>query len=230
MTPVRRPAGRANLNQEIAAHLREEIFAGRLRPGSRVDQDAVAEAAGVSKLPVREALISLEVEGLLVSVPRRGTFVATLTEADIEDHFKIFGAVSAMSAEIAAGELSEADVDELATLVTRMRSVSDAAELDRLNDELHRRINKSGSRRLRSVIRLLAGSMPAKFFEYAEGCEGTAHREHQEIVDALRARDASAAAEAVRRHFESSGALTVSLLRSRGFWDEESDDSTGRGK
>jgi DNA-binding GntR family transcriptional regulator len=222
MTPARRPAGRANLNQEIAAHLREEIFAGRLRPGSKVDQDAVAEAEGVSKLPVREALISLEVEGLLVSIPRRGTFVARLTEADIEDHFKIFGAVSAMSAEIAASALSDAEVDGLAALVTEMRATSDAAELDRLNDELHRRINQTGSRRLRSVIRLLAGSMPARFFEYAEGGAETAHREHQAIVDALRDRDASAAAEAVRQHFESSGALTVFLLRSRGFWDDES--------
>jgi DNA-binding GntR family transcriptional regulator len=78
-----------NLKHAVASLIRERIFSGGLRPGSRVDQDALAEAFGVSTMPVREALISLEAEALVVNVPRRGSYVADLTRDDVRDHYRI---------------------------------------------------------------------------------------------------------------------------------------------
>jgi DNA-binding GntR family transcriptional regulator len=82
----------ANVRERIAAHLRSEIFNGRLRPGTKIDQEAVAAATGASRMPVREALIILEREALLVWSPFRGAFVAELTEQDVRDHFALLAA------------------------------------------------------------------------------------------------------------------------------------------
>jgi DNA-binding GntR family transcriptional regulator len=83
----------ANRREEIAAYLRSEIFNGRLRPGSKVDQDAVAAAMATSRIPVREALVILEREALVVWSPFRGTFVADVTEQDVRDHFALLAGV-----------------------------------------------------------------------------------------------------------------------------------------
>ena len=61
---------RGNLADEVADHIRDSILTGRLRPGTRIDQDAIARDMGVSRLPVREALISLDQEGLVRTLPR----------------------------------------------------------------------------------------------------------------------------------------------------------------
>ena len=211
------PLSRTNLNAKVATHIREEIFAGRMRPGSRLDQDGLAARLGVSKIPVREAIIALEVEGLVVSYPHRGAFVAQVTPDDVRDHFAIFGAVSSMAAARAATELGPDEVAALADVLDRMQAPG--APLDHLNDELHRRINRAGSRRLRSVIGLLATAMPTRFFETTDPSAGDiAHDEHAAIVEAIRDGDAEMAAEVTRRHFERSGAVAVQSLKERGFW------------
>ncbi|HEX5587454.1 MAG TPA: GntR family transcriptional regulator [Acidimicrobiia bacterium] len=86
----------ANRREEIAAYLRSEIFGGRLRPGTKVDQDAVAAAMGTSRIPVREALVILEREALVVWSPFRGTFVTDFTEQDVRDHFALLAGVGSV--------------------------------------------------------------------------------------------------------------------------------------
>jgi DNA-binding GntR family transcriptional regulator len=94
LAPLPPSAGEgANRREEIAAYLRNEIFSGRLRPGTKIDQDAVARAMATSRIPVREALVILEREALVVWSPFRGTFVANITEQDVRDHFALLAAV-----------------------------------------------------------------------------------------------------------------------------------------
>jgi DNA-binding GntR family transcriptional regulator len=75
--------------EEIARRLREAIHEGRLEPGQRVRQEAVANEYGVSRLPVREALRRLETEGLVVIMPHSGARVASLNFAECEEIYKI---------------------------------------------------------------------------------------------------------------------------------------------
>jgi DNA-binding GntR family transcriptional regulator len=94
VAPLSPSAGEgANRREEIAAYLRSEIFSGRLRPGTKVDQDAVAAAMAASRIPVREALIILEREALVVWSPFRGTFIAEISEQDVRDHFALLAGV-----------------------------------------------------------------------------------------------------------------------------------------
>ena len=78
MSDARRVPRRRNLSEDVAEYIREGIMSGALRPGTRIDQDAIAADLGVSRLPVREALISLDKEGLINTIPRRGAFVARM--------------------------------------------------------------------------------------------------------------------------------------------------------
>jgi DNA-binding GntR family transcriptional regulator len=214
-------ARRQNLKQDVATHLRDEIFSGALKPGIRIDQDALAAAVGVSRLPVREALIQLEGEGMVVNVPRRGAFVAPLEPEDIEDHFEMYGVLSGVAAARAASLGSEQLVKEISEVSAKMRRATDPDEHDRLNFTFHQLINKAGgSRRLISVLRTLSDNMPSHFFSSNNEWEfrERAFAEHDEIVAAIKAGETDGAAKAVANHFKHVGEQAVRSLSSTGFW------------
>lgn len=213
---------RQNLKQDVATHLRDQIFSGALKPGERIDQDGLADAVGVSRLPVREALIKLEAEGMVVNLPRRGAFVALLEPEDITDHFEMYGVLSGVAAARAASLGSAALVDDLNDISSLMRKATDPDEHDRLNFRFHQLINKAGSsRRLISVLRILSDNMPSHFFtsnnEWA--FRERAFAEHDQIVAAIKAGDAGGAASAITNHFRHVGEQAVHSLRSAGFWN-----------
>src|SRR5438093_2024313 len=107
-TPLRSgPVNHPSLKDAAAAYLRQQILTGKLTPGTKIDQDEVSEALGMSRLPVREALIELANESLVDAVPRRGAFVARLERADIVDHYRIFGLIAGLAASRAATSLTD---------------------------------------------------------------------------------------------------------------------------
>lgn len=219
---------RSNLKDSVAAHIRELIFSGQLRPGSKVDQEQIASQLGVSKLPVREALISLENEALIHNLPRRGAFVAQLTPDDVRDHYRIYGLLSAIAAERAARLLTDDELDELDRLLAAMEAADvPADELEALNFEFHRMINRAGgSNRLAAVLRLFADSIPTRFYEFTTGWSDHAADHHRVILRALRARDAQAASQAMADHLTSGGDYAVRLLAESGFWASDDGAAT----
>ena len=78
-----------SLHDEVASRLREQIFAGTLPPGSFLDEAALCERLEISRTPLREALKVLVAEGLLRHEPRRGCFVAEVTESDLDEIFPV---------------------------------------------------------------------------------------------------------------------------------------------
>lgn len=215
-------AARSNLKDVVASFVRTLIFSGELRPGVHLDQDWIAAQLGVSKLPVREAMLTLGYEGLVEHRPRRGAFVAQLGPQDVRDHYHIYGLVSALAARRAAESLDEDDIGELDRLLTRMdRADVDAQEKERLNFEFHRIINRAGaSTRLLSSLRVLANSMPPRFYDFVPGWEELARTHHQGILDAIRERDPETAARVMCEHLEAGGDRVVWLLEQSGFWDD----------
>jgi DNA-binding GntR family transcriptional regulator len=227
-TSDRDPVGvqlrRHNLKEDVAACIRELIFGGDLRPGARIDQDRIAETLGVSKLPVREALILLESEGLVIGYPRRGAFVAPLTPDDIYDHYHIFALLVSTAAERAATRITDADLGKLEELLVQMEqwdSRESAHGQEQLNDEFHRIINRAGgSRRLNAVLRSVANGIPDRLYHQTRGWTEIAQKEHREILDALRARDGKRVAAAAAAHIDSGAAHAVRMLRESGFWSD----------
>jgi DNA-binding GntR family transcriptional regulator len=215
-------AARSNLKDVVASFVRTLIFSGELRPGVHIDQDWIAEQLGISKLPVREAMLTLGYEGLVEHRPRRGAFVAQLERQDVRDHYHIYGLVSALATRRAAERLGEDDLARLEAILAAMEDDAlGADERERLNFEFHRIINRAGaSTRLRSSLRVLANSMPPRFYDFVPGWGEIAQEHHRGIVAAMRAGDAQAAGQIMCQHLEESGDHVVWLLEQSGFWDD----------
>lgn len=176
-------------------------------------------------MPVREALIQLAAEGLVTVIPRRGVYVAALEPEDVLDHYRIYGLICGVAAERAAKKLPASQLEDLAALLRRMDAETDRRELEAMNIEFHRAINRAGgSGRLLAVLRMLASSLPTTFFEFADGWAEQAQKHHWQILDALKRSDSEAAAAAVRDHLSIGANFAVEDLRSRGFW--KADDET----
>lgn len=216
---------RTNLKDVVADHIRNLIFSGKLRPDQKIDQDDLAASLGVSKLPVREALIRLENEALVRGVPRRGVFVAPLTREDVRDHYQIYGMVEGIAARRAAARLDDEQLSQLAALVEQMHSSNDPERQERLNHEFHRAVNLAGgSPKLLSVLQLLSKTMPARFYEFASGWAEVAADQHHRIMEALAGRDEDEAERAMRDHIVSGGEYAIRMLEQSGFWQVDGAD------
>ena len=211
-----------SLKDAAAAYLREQILTGRLTPGTKVDQDEISEALGMSRLPVREALIELAHESLIDAVPRRGAFVARLERADIIDHYRIFALVAGLAASRAATSLTDEQLGELASVHASFIAATDPEAQAQWNHEFHRIINRAGgSRRLASVLALLSRSLPVRYFEFAPNWAEQSARHHARILTALEERDAHEAQRLMEHHVAESGDLAVEILQEMGYWDRE---------
>jgi DNA-binding GntR family transcriptional regulator len=216
-----RVAGRApqNIKALVAERVWLDIFQGRLRPNQKIDQDQLAIELGISKLPVREAMILLESEGLVENPPRRGCYVAALTPADIRDHCQLIGLVAGLAARRAAATLTDESLSILRVLLDKLGQAEDGAEREQLNLEFHRHISISGSgRRLRSALRLFVNTMPRHFYDFTARWTPEALAAHERILGALEARDPEASERAMREHLAWGADMAVDGLSRLGFW------------
>jgi DNA-binding GntR family transcriptional regulator len=217
-----RPRRRANLADEVATHLRDGILAGTLKPGQRIDQDAIADELGVSRLPVREALISLDREGLVHTIPRKGSYVSRIDRSDIADHYTIFGQVAGLAAARAVSRLDDDAIVELVTLHEAMSRAESLTEQQRLNHEFHRTINRAaGSQRMTSMLQLLSRSLPMPYADFPAEWLDEANRQHKDILDAFRRRDTLAAQRAMEQHINASARHAIEVLEGLDFFEDE---------
>jgi DNA-binding GntR family transcriptional regulator len=213
---VSRP--RRGLAAEVADDLRERILTGVLRPRARIDQDSLADEYGMSRVPVREALIALAQEGLVEVVPRRGTYVAAIEPDDVIDHYEMYGLASGIAAARAASRLSLEAKVELRQVHERFVAARGNAEREKLNEEFHRILNSVSGNRLRSLLRLLSRSLPSHYYAFASKWSSQAAAHHGEILAAVEAGDELAARRAMESHLAESGREAVKVLQKQGFW------------
>ena len=208
---------RRSVSVEVAEHIRSHIFNGTLKAGQRVPQDAIAAELGVSRIPVREALIILESDGLVASEPHRGTFVVPIRSEDIEDHYRIYGMAQGLAARGAARRITEPVLARLDELHEQMSANQDIDLVHDLNWEFHSLINRTGaSRRTLSVLRHLSHNLPREVYSLPEAASPQANRGHARIIAALRAGDADEADLANRDHVQQEGDQVVASLKRSG--------------
>lgn len=208
---------RRAMSIEVAERIRSMIFDGRLKAEQRVPQDAIAAELGVSRLPVREALITLESDGLVASEPHRGTFVVPIRAEDIEDHYRLYGMAQGMAAAGAVRRITEPVLTRLDELHQQMAASTDHDLLHDLNWEFHSLINRTGaSRRTLSVLRHLSHNLPREVYSLPAAASPQANRQHAAIIEALRSGDAAAADLVNREHVRAEGDQVVAALKADG--------------
>jgi len=197
------------LSRRIVDQLKRVIIAGELRPGDRVLETDLAEQLGVSRGPVREAFRQLEQEGLLVSYPHRGTFVATVPDDEIDEVYALRAHLEAYAARRVVTEHRDEALPVLAELVEQMVSAAQARDLPALADldlQFHDALlSLSGYHGLHRIWRSMDGLVRARTYatlslpDRAELIEHTA-ASHRPIVDAIRSGDPEAVERAVSHH------------------------------
>jgi DNA-binding GntR family transcriptional regulator len=195
-----------SLHNEVAAQLRERIFAGLLAPGSFVDELALCNELAISRTPLREALKVLTAEGLLTHQPRRGCFVSEITERDLDQIFPVIALLEGRCAYEAANNATDADLDALQQLHERL---SRHAQARRINDyydvnfAIHEAIiTLANNRWLGQVIGDLRKLVKLARLQqlHAPGRLEQSLSEHMAVFAALKARDAEGAEAAMRTH------------------------------
>jgi len=213
---------RAATSRRAADYIRELVLSGELRADERIDQERIAADLGVSRLPVREALIALGSEGVVSSEPHRGTYVLPIREADIVDHYFIYGRIQGLAARKAATMLAPAEIDRLAKLNARIDGSADERERRDLDWEFHSTINRSGgSGRLLNLLRRLNRNFPAQLYGIPPSLSARSARDHVLILEALYAGDGEAAERALVGHTRAEGSHLVHVLRERGVLAED---------
>src|SRR5438093_583787 len=205
------PRGRS-LRHEIGDALRAEILDGRLEPGERVLEIDLARRFGVSRQPVREAIRSLEHEGLLTSLPNRGTFVTRVSLEDAIAIQDIRAELEGLAARLAVSNLTDANFKHLREIVKQMRDASRRQEphkLVALDLEFHDVINTHARHHLllevlASVAVYTRGFIVHTKSYYARQVDlQLVANSHALLLEELLTRDPARAEQAVHAHIQS---------------------------
>jgi DNA-binding GntR family transcriptional regulator len=195
-----------SLHHQAAETLRQQIFAGALGPGSFVDEAALCEQLAVSRTPLREALKVLVAEGLLRHEPRRGCFVAEVTERDLDEIFPVIALLEGRAAHEATQKASSADVAALETLHQRLQQCASEGRIPdyyAANHAIHEAfITLADNRWLAQVIGDLRKILRLARHQtlHVPGRLQQSLAEHLQVFAALKSGDAGAAEQAMRQH------------------------------
>lgn len=214
---------RQKVAQRVYQRIREDIMSGRLPGGTRLKEVELAQQLDASRTPVREALVQLESEGLIVLLARRGAIVRMLGEKDVEDSFQLRALIEGFGAAQAAQRLTPKQIDELERLRAEMegpqgqqQSPEAIAFLLEKNDRFHEIIlEASGNSRLRSTLRA-AMQIPRLYRTYHWSSMQERHRSflyHRELVEAFRNRDPLWAEATMKSHIHAARDFLLATLR-----------------
>ena len=209
------------LHEDVAERLRELIMHGELAPGAKLNERVLCEQLGISRTPLREAFKSLASEGLVELLPNRGAIVAPLDPARLQQIFAVLEALEGLAGELACRNASERQLREIRALHFEMLAHHARHELDayfRCNQEIHIRIvEASGNEPLAQIYRSLnANARRARYMaNLSQERWDQAVAEHNEILDALTARDAARLQRLLREHLEHKLVLVMEALATR---------------
>lgn len=222
-----RPAGRpglvrVNTSDMVAERMLEMLVAGELRPGDRIDLDAIAAELGVSRAPVREALLVLRRDGIIEMPFHRGAFVARFDATTIREAFELYAMLHALTTARLARQRPPEILAELAVAAERARAARGADGFEVASREFRRIINvAAGGPHLRALLRSFNGLVPVASRLAIEG----RLEEERELVagehEAIRAGEVERARALTIRHMRELGDRAAEVLRADGVIDGE---------
>ncbi len=220
---------RPTVGDQVAQVVRRRIWDGELRPGDRLNQEELAASLGVSRIPVRDALMGLEREGVVRMEPHRGAFVEPVDGRSVADHFELYAFVDGFAAAKACERATDDQLAELAGVFLRAGGMTDPDSLQKAVVDARGRLHDlGGSPRFRAMARGLSGIVPGNFFAAVEGSAAVARAGLPRVADALVNRDGDAAVAAYQRMMIDQGRLVLADLRRRGVIDDHRPDRAGQ--
>lgn len=204
--------------QFAAEAIRLRIRSGELRPGSRLDLDALGGQLDMSATPIREALRSLEAEGLVINAPHRGIHVAEFSPGDAAELYDLRAHLESYATRLAVARLTSAEVEDLESLATLHREAlarDDTVAADRHNEEWHFTIYRASSRHTAQLVEFISRLWNVFPWTTAWMVRGRGQRsvhEHERIMAAIRSQDAEGAATMMAEHIVAGKQLVIEHL------------------
>jgi DNA-binding GntR family transcriptional regulator len=197
---------RSMLSDQVSRVITDGLLSGQFKPGDSLVENDLSEMLGVSRSPIREALVELQNAGLITKEPGRRAVIRRWSARDLEELFAIRALLEGYAARLATVRGKGLEFDPLREIVAAMRdaaAVEDFARLVQLDLEFHEMLwSLSGNELLRTVLEGLKQqfrlflTMNWKF----HGGANQVHENHQVVIDALESGDPNKAEEIMQEH------------------------------
>lgn len=195
--------------------LRQAILKGELEPGERLMEIQLADRLGVSRTPIREAIRKLELEGLVLMIPRKGAEVAKISEKSLRDVLEVRRSLEELAIELACQRMTDEDMEKLEESQQAFQAAiqaGDAMSIAESDEHYHDIIyNGTGNSRLVQILYNLREQMYRYRLEYIKDADKRQILlvEHEHILKAIKERHVAAAKAAAREHIDNQE-ITVS--------------------
>ena len=202
--------------------LRQAILRGELKPGERLMEVQLANKLGVSRTPIREAIRKLELEGLVLMIPRKGAEVADITEKSLMDVLEVRKALEELAVQLCCDKITGKEIEELHRAADDFRrilktsdDVTEIAEADvRFHDIIYL---ATGNQKLIQILNNLREHM----YRYRVECikRKESHpiliAEHEEIIRRIENKEKKEAADIVCRHIDNQAEVVTGVIRTK---------------
>lgn len=210
------------ISDQIYRDIASQIVEGAIPPGTKLEEQSIADKFKVSRTPVREAFRQLDAAGLIESRPHRGVRVIDFDFDQLSDMFEAVGELEAICAGLCAERMTPIQRKKLRDIHEQSRPVAlenGAPDYAKLNVQFHDAIREgAGNATLsESIVRLrqrLAPFRQSEFIEMRDRLQQS-FEEHEELVNAINAGDRAAAHDAILNHITATSLLTIELLSAR---------------
>ena len=218
MTVLEQPNSQ-NLHEAIFQKLRLLLVEGKIAPGSKLNERELAESLHVSRTPIREAIRRLAADGLVELIANRGAIAVQLSLADVIHTFDVIADLEGFSGELAAKNIGDAALSELEALQYEMMASYARRDLStyyKLNLRIHHLINQAANN---PVLTKLFSQVNARIeaLRFRSNQDGVkwekAVEEHQEMLDALKARDPARMRKIMMTHVQNKRDVVIQLLK-----------------
>lgn len=209
------------LRDVVFQTLRQAILRGELEPGERLMEIQLANKLGVSRTPIREAIRKLELEGLVLMIPRKGAEVAEITEKSLRDVLEVRSSLEDLAVELACERIKEEQVQELKKAAEEFEEalqggdLTEYAEADvKFHDVIY---HATENQKLVQLLYNLREQMYRYRVEYLKRSEvhQTLLAEHQYIIECIEKHDKEAAKHAIRTHIDNQFEKVANTIREK---------------
>ncbi len=193
------------LYEEVAELLSQRIFARELEPGTWIDEIRIAEALGISRTPLREALKVLAAEGLVTMKVRRGAYVTEVSEQDLREVYSLLSLLESDAAGEVARRARDEEILELQALHAELEAaVNERERFFAINEQFHMRLLEIAGNRWRNQVvadlrKVMKLNRQASLFK--AGRVGESLAEHRALMETLVARNATKSIQRMQQHF-----------------------------
>lgn len=201
--------------------LRQAILRGELKPGERLMEVQLANKLGVSRTPIREAIRKLELEGLVLMIPRKGAEVAEITEKSLMDVLEVRKALEELAVQLCCDKITPAEIADLHRAAEEFQKIlesNDVTEIAEADVRFHDIIYMAtGNQKLIQLLNNLREQMYRYRVEYLKQKDAYPRlvMEHEELIRRIEKKDKAAAASIVCRHIDNQAEVVTDSIRTK---------------